>query len=292
MDLLKQELLKKRQSLAESTGGRRVFKRANSELGAVKEKREFKKTTAGRSYAEVVREAQAVGSEESTLNGRDAKLLARTEDGLKAKLMKEKQASMVGDEKFTAVVEGKGVDAPACGGSGSACLLVPKTLQYPVNPGFEALRRRKEPVEVGSASLSQLGVRMELQELKSFLTKIKDDVELGIKRVEEAVDSLGLDGFKMGSGEGQSLGSEREAGFTKPKRKNRRRNKKKKNKKNPFGPKPGFTLVVGDDIIGHIESLVIESLKLDIFILITGFGCLDVDWLGKQGRHAPMWTSQ
>jgi hypothetical protein len=132
--------------------------RANSSLGVAKEKREYKKATVGRSYAEVVMEAQAGGSEESTMNGRDNKPPARTADGLKTELMKEKQASMVRDERYTAAVEGKDVGAPACSCSRSACLLVPKTLPYPVNPGLEALRRRKELVKVGSASLSQLGV--------------------------------------------------------------------------------------------------------------------------------------
>jgi hypothetical protein len=72
-------------------------------------------------------------------------------------------------------------------------------------------------------------------------------VELGIKRVEEALGSLGLDGLKMGSGDGQSLVCEKDAGFTnlKPKRKNRR-NKKKKNRKKPSRPKPGITLVVDE----------------------------------------------
>jgi hypothetical protein len=153
---------------------------------------------------------------------------------------------VVGDEKYAVAGEGKDVGAPACSCSRSARLLVPKTLPYPANPGL-ALRRRKESVEVGLESLSQLGVRMELQELKSFLTKIKDDVELGIKRVEEAMGSLGLDGLKVGLGDGQSLVYEKDAALInlKPKRKNRR-NKKKRNKKNPFGPKPVITLV-GDE---------------------------------------------
>jgi hypothetical protein len=88
------------------------------------------------------------------MNGRDNKPLPRTADGLKTKLMKEKQASAVGDEKHTVAVEGKDVGAPACSCSHSACLLIPKTLPYPVNPSLEALRRRKESVEAGSASLS------------------------------------------------------------------------------------------------------------------------------------------
>jgi hypothetical protein len=97
-------------------------------------------------------------------------------------------------------------------------------------------------VEDGSASLGQSGVCLELQDLKSFLTKIKEDVDAGIKRVEEVI--LVLDGLKVGLGDGQSL---EVAGFTvlKPKRKrrkNRRRNKKN-NKENPSGPKPGTSLI-------------------------------------------------
>jgi hypothetical protein len=64
--------------------------RANSSRGVAKEKREYKKATVGRSYAEVVMEAQAGGSEESTIKGRDNKPLARTADGFKTELMKEK----------------------------------------------------------------------------------------------------------------------------------------------------------------------------------------------------------
>jgi hypothetical protein len=140
--------------------------------------------------------------------------------------------------------EGKDAGAPACSCSRAACSLVPKTLPYPENPGLEALRRRMKSVEDGSASLGQSGVRLELQDLKSFLTKIKEDVDAGIKRVEEVI--LALDGLKVGLGDGQSL---EDAGFTvlkpkrkKKKRKNRRRNKKN-NKENPSGPKPGTSLI-------------------------------------------------
>jgi hypothetical protein len=115
--------------------------------------------------------------------------------------------------------EGKDAGAPACSCSRAACSLVPKTLPYPENPGLEALRRRMKSVEDGSASLGQSGVRLELQDLKSFLTKIKEDVDAGIKRVEEVI--LALDGLKVGLGDGQSL---EDAGFTvlKPKRKKKK----------------------------------------------------------------------
>jgi hypothetical protein len=43
--------------------------RANSSLGVAKEKQEYKKATVGRSYAEVVMEAQAGGSEEYEWQG-------------------------------------------------------------------------------------------------------------------------------------------------------------------------------------------------------------------------------
>jgi hypothetical protein len=175
--------------------------RTNSSLGVVKEKREYKKATGGRSYAEVVMEAQVGGSVESTMNGRDNKPPARTADGFKTELMKEKRELVVGDEKYAVAGESKDIGAPVCSCSRSALLLVPKILPYPANPGLEALRRCKESVKVGSTSLSQLGVQMELQELKNFLTKMKDDVELGIKKVEEAMGSMGLDELKVGLGD-------------------------------------------------------------------------------------------
>jgi hypothetical protein len=150
---------------------------------------------------------------------------------------------VVGDENYVEAGEGKDAGAPACGCSCAACSLVPKTLPYPENPGLEALRRRMKSAEDGSASLGQSGVRLELQDLKSFLTKIKEDVDAGIKRVEEVI--LALDGLKVGLGDGQSL---EDAGSTvlKPKRKKKRRKNrrnKKNNKENPSGPKPGTSLI-------------------------------------------------
>jgi hypothetical protein len=82
--------------------------RANSSLGVAREKHECKKATVGRSYAEVVMEAQVGGSEESTMNSRNNKPPARTVDGFKTELIKEKQASMVGDENCAAAGEGGG----------------------------------------------------------------------------------------------------------------------------------------------------------------------------------------
>jgi hypothetical protein len=156
--------------------------RANFSLGTAREKRECKKVTAGGSYAEVVSETQADGYEKNSMCSRDNNPPARPVDGPKAELMKEKRVLVVGDEKYAAAGEGKDAGAPACSCSRAACPLVPKTLPYPENPDLEALRRRMKSVEDGSASLGQSGVRLELQDLKNFLTKIKDDVETGINR--------------------------------------------------------------------------------------------------------------
>jgi hypothetical protein len=65
--------------------------RANFSLGTAREKRECKKVTAGRSYAEVVTETQADGSEKNSMSSRDNKPQARPVDGPKAELMKEKR---------------------------------------------------------------------------------------------------------------------------------------------------------------------------------------------------------
>jgi hypothetical protein len=67
--------------------------RANFSLGTAREKRECKKVTAGRSYAEVLTETQADGSEKNSMSSRDNKPLARPVDGPKAELMKEKRVS-------------------------------------------------------------------------------------------------------------------------------------------------------------------------------------------------------
>ena len=70
--------------------------------------------TVGRSYVEVVLEAQAGGSENRTVNSRDNKPPARSVDGSKIELMIEKQVPVEGDEIFAAAGEGKDVCAPAC----------------------------------------------------------------------------------------------------------------------------------------------------------------------------------
>jgi hypothetical protein len=214
-------------------------RRVNFSLGAVKEKRENKKTTGGRSYAEVVMNIQEGGSVESSRNGRnnDVGAPVRISDGLKAELMEGKQSVVMGEEKAVAG-ESNDVGAPVGSCSRSARLLDPKILPNPENPGLEALKRRKESVKVGSLSLCPLDARSELLELRNLLTKMMVDVEMGIKKVEEAMGSLGLDGPHAGSGDG--LGCEKEAGsILRPRRKNRKRNKKKKGKVNPTRPKPG-----------------------------------------------------
>jgi hypothetical protein len=216
--------------------------RANFSLGAAKEKRENKKMTGGRSYAEVVKNTQEGGSVENSMNGRNNKQPVRIPDGPKTELMEGKQTAVMGDEKAAVDGESNDVGAPVCSCSRAARLLVPKTLPNPENPGWEALKRRKESVEVGSTSMNPLGVRTELQELRNLLTKMKVDVEMGIKKVEETMGSLGIDGLYAGS-----VGCEKEAGsILRPKRTKRKRNKKKKGEINPTRPKPGNSQV-GDE---------------------------------------------
>jgi hypothetical protein len=88
--------------------------RANFSLGTAREKRECKKVTAGRSYAGVVTETQADGSEKNSTSSRDNKPPARPVDGSKAELMKEKRVLVVGDENYVAAGEGKDAGAPTC----------------------------------------------------------------------------------------------------------------------------------------------------------------------------------
>jgi hypothetical protein len=87
---------------------------------------------------------------------------------------------------------------------------------------------------------------VKLQELKSFLTKLKENVNMGIKRVEVVMGSLEVGGLNLGSGVGQNMGHDKVASYTesKPKRKNRKR--KNKNKKIQSGPKPGISQARGD----------------------------------------------
>jgi hypothetical protein len=93
---------------------------------------------------------------------------------------------------------------------------------------MEALKGRIESAGNGHASLGQLSIRVELQNLKNYLTKIKEDVDLGIRRVEEVMGSLEVNGLDTGLGVGQSLGHNKDAGCigSKPKRNKRRRIKK------------------------------------------------------------------
>ena len=187
-------------------------------------------------------EAQAGGSENRTVFSRDNKPPVRPVDGSKPELRTEKQVTVEGDENFAAAGEGKDVSASACRCSRMACPLISKTLSYLDNSGLEALRRHMESVEDGSASLGQLGALMDLQVLKSVLTKLKEDVDSGIRRIEEVMGPLVVDGLITGLGAGQCLGHVKDVGYTlKPKRKNRRRRKKKTRRSS--GPKPGTSLI-------------------------------------------------
>ncbi|KAE8037588.1 hypothetical protein FH972_010166 [Carpinus fangiana] len=192
-------------------------------------------------------EAQAGEYKDRVLKSRQNKAPARPLDGSKTESKEEEQATVVGEENFTATEVGTNVGVPVSRGPFTVSILTPMTLPYTVNPGVEALRGRSESVGDGSVSLGQRGIRVELQELKSFLTKLKEDVDMGIKRVEEVMGSLEFDGLNMGTGEGQNLGHDKVVGcaFLKPKRKNKGRKTNKK-KKHVSGPEPGVSRARGD----------------------------------------------
>jgi hypothetical protein len=212
--------------------------RVNSSLG-VREKWRYNKVTPGRSFAEVVMDNQADGYEVYTLKNRRNKATVSSADGSMTEPKKELQVSVMGKEHAAVAGDGTNGGMPACGGSLTASLF-PKTLPKSVNSGMEALKGRMESAGNGHASLGQLRLREELQNLKSYLTKVKEDVDVGIWRVEEVMGLLEVNGLETGLGDGQTMGKEMGWIGPKPKRKKRSKVKRRKNtsEKNPPEPKP------------------------------------------------------
>jgi hypothetical protein len=206
--------------------------RVNSSLG-VREKWKYNTVTVGRSYADAVMATQAGGSEVHLLKNNKAPV--SSVDASKTVLRKETHTPAV-EEEFSAVTgEGTNVSGLVAGGALSASLL-PKTLPNPVNSAKEALRGRDEAAGYGLASLGQSNLREELQHLKSFLKKLKEDADVGIRRVEEVMGSLGCGGPVTEVGVGQNMGHNKAVGSLKPKIK--RKNKRRRNKEALLKPKP------------------------------------------------------
>jgi hypothetical protein len=229
--------------------------RVNSSLG-VREKWRYNKVTPGRSFAEVVMNNQADGYEVYTLKNRRDKATVSSADGSMTEPKKELQVSVMGKECAAVAGDGTNVGMPACGGSLTASLF-PKTLPKPVNSGMEALIGRMESAGNGHASLGQLRLREELQSLKSYLTKVKEDVDLGIWRVEEVMGLLEVNGLETGLGDGQTLGKEMGWIGSKPKRKKRSRVKRRKNnsEKNPLEPKPNSAPLRGVEGVSIMQRV-------------------------------------
>jgi hypothetical protein len=206
--------------------------RVNSSLG-VREKWKYNTVTVGRSYADAVMATQAGGSEVHLLKNNKAPV--SSVDASKTVLRKETHTPAM-EEEFSAVTgEGTNVSGLVAGGALSASLL-PKTLPNPANSAKEALRGRDEAAGYGLASLGQSNLREELQHLKSFLKKLKEDADVGIRRVEEVMGSLGCGGPVTEVGVGQNMGHNKAVGSLKPKIK--RKNKRRRNKEALLKPKP------------------------------------------------------
>jgi hypothetical protein len=178
--------------------------KANSFLG-VREKWRCNMVTAGKSYAEAVLAAQPRGYDDCGLKSKQDKTPARSSDGSKSKPKAKELMPVVGDEIFTATGVGNG-------GILSASIPNPKARSLPAYSGVEALSRRSEFAGDGSVSLGQRGFRVEMQELKNFLTKLKEDVDKGIRRVEEVMGLSGFGGPNMGNEIGQNLGRDKAVG--------------------------------------------------------------------------------
>jgi hypothetical protein len=99
------------------------------------------------------------------------------------------------------------------GGILSASISNPKARSFPANSGVEALRGRSESAGDGSVLWGQRDFRVELQELKNFLTKLKEDVDNGIRRVEEVMGLSGFGGLNMGNEAVQELGRVKAMGY-------------------------------------------------------------------------------
>jgi hypothetical protein len=99
---------------------------------------------------------------------------------------------------------------------------LPKSLQNPVKSGMEAPIGGRESEGDGRSSLH---ARDDLQDIKKCLTVIKDQVDLGLKRVEAAIQSLEQRKCMGCEGMGHNRNTEA-AGWLKPKKKKFRKNTK------------------------------------------------------------------
>jgi hypothetical protein len=93
---------------------------------------------------------------------------------------------------------------------------LPKSLQNPVKSGMEAPIGGRESEGDGRSSLH---ARDDLQDIKKCLTVIKDQVDLGLKRVEAAIQSLEQRKCMGCEGMGHNRNTEA-AGWLKPKKRN------------------------------------------------------------------------
>jgi hypothetical protein len=211
--------------------------KANSSLGA-REKWRSNMVMAGKSYAEAVLAAQPGGHDDRRLKSKQDKAPARNSDGSKTKSMVEELTPVVGEEIFTAAT---GVGN---GGIRSASISNPKARSLPAISGVEARSGRYESAGDGSVSMGQRDFRVELQELKNFLTKLKEDVDKGIRRVEEVMGLSDFGGLNMG----QTLGCVKAVGYEalKPKKRKNKGKKKNKGKQHLSGPKPGDSRASGN----------------------------------------------
>ena len=73
--------------------------------------------------------------------------------------------------------------------------------QDPAIPVISGLEELRGHMELKGDRVASLGVRLELQALKSFLTTLKGDMDSGIKRIEAVLGSLEFCGLNMGSGD-------------------------------------------------------------------------------------------
>jgi hypothetical protein len=207
--------------------------KANSSLG-VREKWRSNMVKAGKSYAEAVLAAQPGGHGDRGLKSKQDLAPARNSDGSKTNGGNSNAARVVGEEIPTAAGVGNG-------GTLSASISNPKERSLPANSGMEALSGRSESAGDGAVLWGQRDFRVELQELKNFLTKLKEDVDKGIRRVEEVMGLSGFGGLNMGNEAGQELGCVKAVGFEtlKPKKRKNKSKKKNKGKKQLSGPKSG-----------------------------------------------------
>jgi hypothetical protein len=227
--------------------------RVNSSL-SVREKWKCKKVTVGRSYAEVVREAQADGSEVRILKSRHNKDPAMGTCPSGKGVVHEQMPAMTGEGSKGPVFSGVGL-APVRStrdpGKSNACAepigripvserrapVISTPSIVPLSTSKTGPERLKGRVESEGDGQSGLCVRLELLAIKGLLTNLKGEVEGAMQRMDAALVSLELNGPNLGLSESQRLDysgqqamglrSEHQAG---PQSRNIKKKKKKKKK--------------------------------------------------------------